>query len=638
VPRQAPDGAAPVHAAPALAIPLRAGPLRLVFDRGELRWIRLGEREVVRGIYFALRAEGWATIPYEVSDLEIQAEPASFQIRFGARHARGPVRFEWQASIMGSAEGRIVFSIRGSAGSTFLRNRIGLCVLHPVHTCAGRPCIVETVDGDRAESVFSALVASHQPFRNVRAILHEVSPGVEVEVRLEGETFETEDQGNWGDASYKTYGTPVNLPHPVPVREGATVEQSVSLSLFGITAAPVEQATATVPGALPRKRNGTEPVVVELAAGGELPLPALGLAGAGLVLLSEAEAGRLRPLRLAHVRADLHLEAPEWEAALDRAAANARLLDVPLEIALFLPGDPHAVLLELAAKAAPLRPRVASWLVFRADDRTTGDSLAATAREALARIDRGAVFGGGSDAHFAELNRRRPPPRLLDRLVFALNPQVHAGDDATLVENLTCLLRMADTLRSFADRTPLGISPVTLRPRADPSPAAWRTRGERPYPDDPRQGTNFAAAWTVGFLAAAAQAGFASLTFFELVGPRGVQQSGRSFPVLDAFADIAALPGALAGPVRSRRPERVQALAMRSRAGRVRLFLANVTAEAHPVRVEGLAGRVLRASLGQAEPGEASGFEIKLGLTGSRGSTSRLRNPASAGGAGQSRR
>ena len=119
--------------------------------------------------------------------------------------------------------------VRGTAGASFLRNRIGLCVLHPADACAGRRCIVETVDGDRAESVFPALVAPHQPFRNVRAILHQVSPGVEVEVRMEGEAFETEDQGNWGDASYKTYGTPLHLPHPVPVKSGASVEQSVAV-------------------------------------------------------------------------------------------------------------------------------------------------------------------------------------------------------------------------------------------------------------------------------------------------------------------------------------------------------------------------------------------------------------------------
>ena len=104
------DDPLPVHAAPEIAVPLRAGPLRLVFDRGELRWIRLGEREVLRGIYFALRAEGWASVPYEIRNLQIEAEPASFRIRFLACHDRGPVRFDWRAEIAGSPDGRIASS------------------------------------------------------------------------------------------------------------------------------------------------------------------------------------------------------------------------------------------------------------------------------------------------------------------------------------------------------------------------------------------------------------------------------------------------------------------------------------------------------------------------------------------------
>jgi len=609
--RPTPDDPAPVHAAPELAVALRAGPLRLVFDRGELRWIRLGEREVVRGIYFAVRAEGWATVPAELEELEIEAEPESFRIRFRARHRRGPVRFDWLGSVTGAADGRIAFAAAGSAGSSFLRNRIGLCVLHPAEPCAGRPCIVETVDGDRASSVFPALVAPHPPFRNVRAILHEVAPGVEVEVRMEGETFETEDHGNWGDASFKTYGTPIHIPYPVPVTAGTRIEQSVAVKLFGITAAPLAQAAARVPGALFKKRNSAEPVVVELGADGALPLPAIGLAGADRVVLGETELDRLRALRLGHVRADLHLEAAGWDAALERAATNARLLSVPLEIALFLPDDPRAALGELADRASTLRPRVSSWLVYQAADRTTAEGQAALARQALAGVDRAALFGGGSDRCFADVNRRRPSPGALDMLVFALNPQVHATDDATLIENLASLRRMADTLRSFASGVPLGISPVTLRPRADPSPASWREPGERPFTDDPRQATPFAAAWTLGFLAAAAEACFASATFFELVGPRGVLEAGSAFPVLDALADVAGLPGAAVVPLRARRPERVQGLALRSK-GRVRLLLANVTEEAHPVRLEGLSGRVRRASLGQPQPGDDSGFEIEL--------------------------
>jgi hypothetical protein len=603
-PRADPEG---VHPAPDLAVPLRAGPLRLVFDRGELRWIRLGEREVLRGIYAAVRERGWATVPAELEDLEIEAEPESFRIRFEARHRRGDVVFDWDGRIEGFADGRVTFTMDGRAGSTFLRNRIGFCVLHPAAECAGRECIVETTDGDRIEQGFPALVSPQQPFRNVRAILHEVTPGVEVEVRMEGDTFETEDQRNWSDASFKTYGTPLHLPFPAEVKEGTRVRQSVTVSLFGVTAEPVRKAAAAVPGALPRKRNSTEPVQVRVDAASTVPLPAIGLAGAGLAALSEGEAALLRSLRLHHLRADLRLEGPGWEGAMERADANARLLGVPLELALFLPEDPRPGLRDLAARVSALRLPVATWLVFRARDGVTDDALPPAAREALAGVAPEALFGGGSDATFADLNRRRPGQRL-DVLSVAVNPQVHAFDDATLVENVSSLRWLAETASSFAAGTPLHLSPVTLRPRVDPRPAT--SREGPPFSDDPRQATSFAAGWTLGFLASAAEARIRSVTFFELAGPRGVMEGGSAYPVLHALADVAALSGAEVLPARSRRPERVQALALREGAV-TRLFLANVGCEPHPVRVEGLVGVAHSCLLGEAEAAEC-GLELVL--------------------------
>ncbi len=597
------------QAAPELAVPLRAGPLRLVFDRGALRWIRLGEREVLRGIYFALRGENWVTVPPELEDLVIEAEPDSFRILFRARHERGPARYAWEGRVTGAADGRIEFAVRGRAGTSFMRNRIGLCVLHPIDPCAGSRCIVETVDGDRAESAFPARVAPHQPFRNVRAILHEVSPGVEAQVRVEGETFETEDQCNWGDASFKTYGTPLHLPHPVLVKAGATLEQTVTVTIFGISAAPVAQAAASVPGALPRKRNSSEPVVVQLAPG-EHALPALGLAGAERPLGAEP-AERLRPLRLAHLRADLRLASDGWKAELERAAKNAALVGAPLELALFLPDQAHRELQELAGRVRELGASVASYLLFRAADRLTAEGHVPQARAALAPAAAGAALvAGGSDVHFAELNRRRPTPGLLDKLVYSLYPQAHAFDDATIVESLSSLKRVGDTIRSFAGGAPFGISPATLRPRVDTAPPSWRDSSLPPFTDDPRQPTPFAAAWTLGLIAAAAEAGFASLTLFELAGPRGVQDEAGPYPVLHALSDAAALEGARLVPARPRRPERIQALALRA-GGRLRLFLANVTRETHPVRVAGVTGKARRARLGQVD-GEESGLELEL--------------------------
>lgn len=607
-----PDSAAEIHAAPSLAVPLRAGPLRLVFDRGELRWIRLGEREILRGIYAAVREAGWATVPASVEDLQIHAEPESFRISFVARHRRGDVVMDWQAAIEGTPEGRIVYTIDGTAGSSFLKNRIGFCVLHPAAECAGQACVVEGVDGRRSSLAFPRLVAPHQPFFEVRAISHEVAPGVEAEVRMDGDTFETEDQRNWSDASFKTYCTPLARPFPVEVKAGARVQQSVSLRVFGLASEPVRIVAAAVPGALPQQRNSAEPVIVQVEPSGALARPALGLAGAGLVGPTQAEVEALRALRLDHLRVDLRLDEAGWEAALERAVDRARVADAPLEAALFLPDEPAPALHALAARARGLHARVSHWLLFRAVDLCTREGDAALARAVLAAVDPAAAFGGGVDRYFADLNRRRPSPAGLDRVSFSLNPQVHAFDDATLLENLASLAWTAETARSFAGGASLGLSPVTLRPRVDPRPLASRPADEPPFTDDPRQASPLAAAWTLGCVAAAAAAGFASVTLFEISGPRGVMAGERRFPVYQALADLAALRDAALVPARSRRPERVQALALRS-GGLTRLFLANVGDEVHPVRVEGLAGNARWAPLGAAPgAGEDSGFELEL--------------------------
>jgi len=598
-----------IHAAPALAVPLRAGPLRLVLDRGELRWIRLGEREVLRGVYVAVREPGWATVPGEIEDLVIRAEPDAFHVRFVSRHRRGDVRFDWKARIEGFRDGRIVYEMDGVAGRTFLRNRIGFCVLHPASECAGRPCVLETVDGRREETRFPRLVSPHQPFLDVRALSHEVAAGVEVEVRMDGDTFETEDQRNWSDASFKTYCTPLARPYPAEIGKGTAVRQRVSLRLFGLTAEPVAEAAAIVPGALPRRRNSAEPVIVSVPGEPGPPRPALGLGGGSLAPIDEASVALLRRLGLGHLRGDVDCGEPGWEAALHCAVANAQALDVPLELALHVPEPAAAALGALADRATALRARVATWLLFGADGLATPDGLAAAAREALSPAFPGARIGGGSDRYFTEVNRSRPAPGL-DRVSFSMNPQVHAFDDATLFENLATLPWLVETARSFAPGADVSVSPATLRPRQDARPPSSRT-GAPPFTDDPRQATPLAAAWTLGLVASAAGAGVASLTLFEPSGPRGVMRDGEPYPVLHALAGVAAVRGALVPAARSRRPERVQALALRS--GRLtRLFLANVTAEAHPVRVEGLEGEVLRAALGDDTDGEPCDLELEL--------------------------
>ena len=103
--------------------------------------------------------------------------------------------------------------MNGVARSTFLRSRIGLCVLHPVHECSGVKCKVEHAGGVAGVAAFPDQICAQLPipgFFEMRALSYDVAPDLRAELRFEGDLFETEDQRNWTDASFKTFSTPAN--------------------------------------------------------------------------------------------------------------------------------------------------------------------------------------------------------------------------------------------------------------------------------------------------------------------------------------------------------------------------------------------------------------------------------------------
>jgi len=100
-------------------IPLRAGPLSLVFEQGDLRTICLGEREIVRRVYVAVRDRNWGTLPPVFSDIVVQADVNTFRITYTANHFKDEIDFAWQAEIRGDADGTITFKMEGAARTTF---------------------------------------------------------------------------------------------------------------------------------------------------------------------------------------------------------------------------------------------------------------------------------------------------------------------------------------------------------------------------------------------------------------------------------------------------------------------------------------------------------------------------------------
>jgi hypothetical protein len=181
-----------------------------------------------------------------------------------------------------------------------------------------------------------------------------------------------------------------------------------------------------------------------------------------------------------------------------------------------------------------------------------------------------------------------------------------------------------DALRSAQRRSagkPVMVSPVTLKMRHNPYATAAAPElapGELPPQVDVRQMSLFGAVWTLGSLAALAEAGAASLTYYQTAGWQGVMEAeegsplpeafrslpGGVFPLYHVLAEVGEFAGGSILPVHSSRPLQAAGLLLR-KAGRERLILANLLPSPQTVRVEGLAPAYLVRRLDEESANQA---------------------------------
>ena len=175
-------------------VPLRAGPLSLIYEAGDLRTVKWGEYEVLRRVYVAVRDRNWGTVAPVITNMAMDIDQDHFTITFDVANQEGPINFAWQGTITGSSDGVLTYTLDGIARSTFLRNRIGFCILHPAE-CAGAPCRIEHVVSEhmalaREEAALPVLIRPDQPlrpFEEMGALAHEVTPGVWANLRFAGD-------------------------------------------------------------------------------------------------------------------------------------------------------------------------------------------------------------------------------------------------------------------------------------------------------------------------------------------------------------------------------------------------------------------------------------------------------------------
>ena len=576
---------------------VRAGAVTAVVEGGDLRYMQVGGAEIVRRIYVAVRDPNWGTIAPRFVAYQLDTDDRSFVVRFTAEHVAGDVDFSWDGRIEGTDAGVITCTMDGVARNTFLKNRIGWCVLHPADL-AGQPASVRTAEATH-RGVFPAQISPHQPFVEMTGIAYATRRGDDVMVRFEGDLFEMEDQRNWTDASYKTYSTPLRLPYPAEIQEGERVAQTVTIQVTSVAA-----VTSTVAD------NATMEVRVGIEPTGALPPIGLGAASHGQGL-SDLEAQRIRALRPAHLRASIDLGEGDWEERLRQTAADVEAVGAGLELEIRA-GDDGKGLDALARTLGRLETRVARILVFPRSEHVTTERVMARAREELRGVAAGAHLGGGSRAYFTELNRATLPLELMEVVGYTINPQVHAFDNASLVETLAAEGATVRSAKAIVGDRPLAVGPVTLRPRFNPNatgPEPPTAAGALPSSVDSRQPSLIGAGWTLGSIKHLGIAGVDSLTYYETTGWRGVMERcdhalrveafrsspGMLFPLYHVLADVGEYAGGGLLPVEVSDPLEVEALALRS-GSKIRVLVASFDNEPRQVRLalSGLTEAIVR--------------------------------------------
>ena len=583
----------------------KAGPMSVEFDNGQLRYLKVNGVEVLRAVGFLVRDENWGTYTPAISSLKIDQRADGFSLSFHAVCKRRDQEIAYDAKIEGTREGNLVFDATAIPRTDFKTARTGFVVLHPLKGVAGFPVEVEHVDGRTVKDKFPELVNPIQPFLNIRALTHEVMPGLKATVRMEGDTYEMEDHRNWTDASFKTYVRPLVLPWPYTLKAGDEVKQSIKVKLSGSASGGAKTAAGKA-------------IEIRIGQPGRDTLQPLGLGMPAEEI--EHAVKQIDLLKLAAPRFLVCHFDPRQKHGLKelygyRVLSDQTGAEAVLEIVIESVDGYEKELQRLAdmVKQSGLRPAAIEVVpvgdlksVLPGGPRPPApplENLYAAARAAFPGIN----LGGGMFSFFTELNRKRVPAQRLDFVHNTTCPIVHAADDRSVMETLEALPYQVSTARSFIAKTPYRIGPSGIGCRDNPHGATWT-----PNPDnvrvcltklEPRQRGLFGAAWTLGYIATFARTGIEAISMGAPTGPLGIiyRKAQHKQPWYDGLPGAAVFPAyhVIAGltrgagqklvPATSSDNQKVECLAYRGKGGTT-LWLANLTSGAQKVQISGARG------------------------------------------------
>ena len=184
---------------------LNAGPVRLKLADGELRYLRVNGREVLRRVYFAVRDARWDTVPANFESIDVESGAEKFTVKLRARCLNEIADVHWNGRIEGRADGSIVLEVEWEPRAESEYPRIGICVLYGAEAFAGRDYESVLPDGRRNHQSFPRFISPYQFAKGFNSLQTTTRGQVGVTAVVPGTQMDMEDQRNYGDSSYKAF-------------------------------------------------------------------------------------------------------------------------------------------------------------------------------------------------------------------------------------------------------------------------------------------------------------------------------------------------------------------------------------------------------------------------------------------------
>jgi hypothetical protein len=438
--------------------------------------------EFLRRIFVTVRDRNWREIsPHQ---WECSVDEAQSTIEVSARHTSEGIDFAWTGQLRVDPTGcDLSFEFQGQALTTMEVCRLGLVVLHPVHTLTDA-----TVTARSAASANSIVIdrqiapqpvtngvprAITEPFHSL-AINHAGFGRLALE--FHGELFELEDQRNWGDASFKSYCTPLRRGFPRKVENGSRISHRVDAHFAPSTVVQPQRNQET---GLWNSRGCLE-----------------------------------RALRIGRVvaTASESVEHPDWMRGWDHLRVD---FDETTETALegLLQQLPQGTTLHLVSAVEQNSPpskaiieflqahsdRVSAILLKASESPLPTAKAVAQVRAVLRETPAASIpLLASPNGYFVEFNRGQVFDLDVDGIAFPLSPTVHGQDAQTILENASVVRDMVATARRVSGKSQIHLSPIALALAACENPIQV-----------PRGVTT---AWLASVLAQCAEAHVASVT------------------------------------------------------------------------------------------------------------------------------